>query len=58
MTSVLDRWNEQYFSGRLSTDVLGHLQELPGQGGEVHAFVERIFRCMNEARVPAEDVSA
>jgi SAM-dependent methyltransferase len=57
MTSLLDRWNEQYFSGRLSADVLGHLQELPGQSAEVHAFVERIFRCMHEARVPAADLS-
>jgi len=57
MTNLLDRWNQQYFHGRLAPEVLEHLRDLPGQSAEVHAFVERIFRFMNHAKYPAEDFS-
>ncbi len=57
MTNLLDRWNQEFFEGKLSVEVLDLLQDLPNQNAEVHAFVERIFRFMNQSNIPAEDFS-
>jgi len=57
MMNVLDRWNQEFFELRLSAEVLDLLKDLPNQNTEVHAFVERMFRFMKQAKFPAEDFS-
>lgn len=57
MTDLVEKWNQEYFEGRLSTDVLYLLKDLPGQSAEVHAFVTRVFRFMKQAKFRPEDFS-
>jgi hypothetical protein len=49
--------NERFFNGDLSPAFQEKLQELPIDRPDVFAFVERIFRYMHEAGIPAKDMS-
>jgi Methylase of chemotaxis methyl-accepting proteins len=57
MNELLNRWNQQYFDGKLSPAILEFLKDLPNQSDEVQSFVERMFRFMNLAGFPARDFS-
>lgn len=49
--------NSRYFGGRLSAEFTQKLELLPVDRPDVFAFVERMFRFMNQGGVPATDLS-
>lgn len=49
--------NGTYFDGKLSTEVVDRLCDLPIDREDARAFVERVFRFMQAGRYPAHDVS-
>ena len=53
----LDQLNGEFFNGALAPLVLERLRELPVERDDVRGFVERAFRLMHQAGLPATDVS-
>lgn len=49
--------NNQFFNGELSGQFLDKLELLPIDRPDVFAFVQRMFRNMNKAGVPAKDMN-
>ena len=57
MDPLLKQWNETYFAGQLSSEVLNILDELAlsSQSNSVQGFIERYFKFMQQTYVPAID---
>lgn len=53
----VDGLNGTYFAGRLSPAVLESVATLPIDRSDARAMIERVFRLMQRAGLPAEDVS-
>ncbi len=56
-TQFIDDLNIRFFNGELSNEFINELQQLPVDRPDVFAFVERMFKFMNQAKVPATDLS-
>ncbi len=54
---MIERWNETYFGGNLSTDALELLRDVEKQAPEVQATVEMMFRLMATSKFQAKDFS-
>ena len=55
--TFVDSMNREYFSGGLSPGFLAGLRGLPTERDDVRAFVERMFRFMDQAEMTAGDLS-
>ncbi len=53
----IDDLNTRFFKGELSSGFLNELQHIPVDRPDVFAFLERMFRFMNQSKVPATDLS-
>jgi hypothetical protein len=53
----LEQLNDEYFNGALAPLVLERLRALPVERADARGFVERSFRLMHQAGLPATDVS-
>lgn len=54
---MIEQWNETYFSGSLSADVIELLRDLEKQHPQVQATAEIMFRLMNKSRFYGRDFS-
>ena len=57
MTTFVQELNKQYFDGRLSAEVMTHLEPINDERDEVRTFVERLFRMASRQRLAATDFS-
>ncbi len=55
--NFINNLNTRFFKGELSSDFINQLEQLPVDRPDVFAFVERMFNFMNQAKVPATDLS-
>ncbi|HEX5071037.1 MAG TPA: hypothetical protein VFV78_12550 [Vicinamibacterales bacterium] len=56
-TDFLEQLNAEFFNGALAPLVLERLRALPVERADARGFVERAFRLMHQAGLPATDVS-
>lgn len=57
MQPLVDRWNADYFDGRLSDEARDLLEGLEEEAPEARAWAERMFQLMHASRLDATDVS-